>query len=163
MSGKRLIRFRSGIDLQAERAKAGFTQNQLADKAGVHVQTIRYWEGQKHREDLGGMFSTALNRIADAMDISPLYEDYAVRSDNERLSIEMFEWLGLSWLYDKPKPKPKRHCSADLSNGRKCRKSPVATSWRCAQHGGLSTGPKTPAGIERIKQAQYKRWHSQYC
>jgi len=163
MSGKRSIRFRSGIDLQAERAKSGFTQKQLAEKSGMHVHTIRYWEAKKDQESNGGMFSTALNRMADAMDIPPLYEDYAVRSDKERLSKEMLEWLGLSWLHEKPKPARKRHCGAGLSGGCKCRKSPVKTGYRCAQHGGLSTGPKTPAGIERIKQAQYKRWHSPHC
>jgi hypothetical protein len=31
---------------------------------------------------------------------------------------------------------------------------------RCRLHGGLSTGPKTPAGIERIRQAVTK--HGRY-
>jgi hypothetical protein len=30
---------------------------------------------------------------------------------------------------------------------------------RCRLHGGLSTGPKTPEGRERIAAAQRKRWH----
>ncbi len=86
MSGKQSIRFLSGTDLQAERSAAGLTQQQLADKAGVHVQTVRYWEGQKHREENGGMFSTALDRMADAMDIPPLFEGYAIRRDKVPLS-----------------------------------------------------------------------------
>ena len=31
---------------------------------------------------------------------------------------------------------------------------------RCRMHGGLSTGPKTPEGIERIRRAQLK--HGRY-
>ncbi len=37
-------------------------------------------------------------------------------------------------------------CGAKLPNGRTCTKEPVGPSGRCAQHGGLSTGPKTQEG-----------------
>jgi hypothetical protein len=32
----------------------------------------------------------------------------------------------------------------------------MKTNGRCREHGGLSTGPKTPEGIERIRQSRTK-------
>jgi hypothetical protein len=32
----------------------------------------------------------------------------------------------------------------------------MRTNGRCRVHGGLSTGPKTPEGIERIRQSRTK-------
>ena len=37
-------------------------------------------------------------------------------------------------------------CGAKLPEGSLCQKKPVGPSGRCAQHGGLSTGPKTQDG-----------------
>jgi hypothetical protein len=31
-------------------------------------------------------------------------------------------------------------------------------SKRCRNHGGLSTGPRTSEGIERIREANTRRW-----
>lgn len=40
-------------------------------------------------------------------------------------------------------------CGAKLPNGKFCQKKPIEGKKRCAQHGGLSTGPKTPEGKEK--------------
>lgn len=69
MDGKRLVRFRCGLQLQVLRVRAGLTQQQLADVAGVHVQTVKFWEGQKHRELNGGLFGNAINRMAFLMEV----------------------------------------------------------------------------------------------
>ena len=153
---KKLIRFQSNISLQAERARAGLTQQELANKAKVHVQTVRYWEGQKNREDLGGMYSVAINKIADALN-TPLYAyDYAYGPD-ERMSKEMAEAFGLGFLFHKPSRKFPNNCGAMQGQ---CRKRAIQGSQRCKQHGGLSTGAKTKAGLERIRQGQLRRWNS---
>jgi hypothetical protein len=46
-------------------------------------------------------------------------------------------------------------CGAWTRRGTPCR-CPAMPNGRCRLHGGLSTGPKTAAGIERIRQAVTK-------
>jgi hypothetical protein len=41
------------------------------------------------------------------------------------------------------------------SNGLPCRVHPMANG-RCHKHGGASTGPRTPEGLARCRQAQWK-------
>lgn len=154
------IRFLSGIDLQAERARAGLTQKALARRAGCSVQSVKYWEGQKRREDFGGLYGGVIDKLADALGLDPLGKAYAC-GENQRPSREMAKWLGLEWLYQKPGPRVVRHCGARLPNGSSCRKSPIPGKQRCAQHGGRSTGPKTEAGKQAIREAQSRRWHGE--
>lgn len=49
-------------------------------------------------------------------------------------------------------------CGAKTRKGEPCRAKPVPGRTRCRNHGGLSTGAKTEAGREKIRQAQIKRW-----
>lgn len=150
------IWFLSHIDLQAERARAGLTQKELARMSGIHVQTVKYWEGQKEREGQGGFFSSACEKMAKAMELDPI--EGAVATYLRRPpSRDILEQLGLVWLYEKPKIRH-RHCDARLPKGTKCRKSPIKGKRRCAQHGGFSTGPKTEAGKLAISKAQHLRW-----
>ena len=51
-------------------------------------------------------------------------------------------------------------CGAKNRRGTGCQ-CPAMPNGRCRLHGGLSTGPKTPEGIERIKQAVTK--HGAYA
>jgi hypothetical protein len=48
-------------------------------------------------------------------------------------------------------------CSAMTRRGTPCARTALANG-RCANHGGLSSGPKTAAGRARIAKAQRKRW-----
>lgn len=50
-------------------------------------------------------------------------------------------------------------CRAKTRRGTLCQ-CPAMKNGRCRLHGGLSTGPKTAAGIERIRIAQTK--HGNY-
>ena len=50
-------------------------------------------------------------------------------------------------------------CGAKNRQGNPCQ-CPAMKSRRCRLHGGLSTGPKTPEGIERIRKARTK--HGRY-
>jgi hypothetical protein len=47
------------------------------------------------------------------------------------------------------------HCGAKTRSGAPC-KCRAMPNGRCRLHGGLSTGAKTAAGIERIRQARMK-------
>ena len=42
-------------------------------------------------------------------------------------------------------------------DGHPCKRKALANG-RCPNHGGMSTGPKTPEGRARISQAQKARW-----
>jgi hypothetical protein len=50
-------------------------------------------------------------------------------------------------------------CGAKNRRGLPCQ-CPAMANGRCRLHGGLSTGPKTPEGIERIRRAVTK--HGNY-
>ncbi len=58
-----------------------------------------------------------------------------------------------------PLPKSKRPlCGARTRSDRPCKAHLVPGKRRCRLHGGLSTGPKSQEGCERIAQAQRQRW-----
>jgi hypothetical protein len=48
-----------------------------------------------------------------------------------------------------------QRCGAKTRRGSEC-KCPAMANGRCRLHGGLSTGPKTADGIERIRRAVTK-------
>lgn len=49
-------------------------------------------------------------------------------------------------------------CGAKTRKGEPCDEPVVPGKRRCRSHGGLSTGPKTEEGRERIREAQKRRW-----
>ena len=49
-------------------------------------------------------------------------------------------------------------CGAMTRKGQPCRMLSVPGRRRCKLHGGLSTGPRTAEGRERIAEAQRRRW-----
>jgi hypothetical protein len=50
-------------------------------------------------------------------------------------------------------------CGAKTRKGTACR-SAAMPNGRCRMHGGMSTGPRTPEGIERIRASRTK--HGRY-
>jgi len=50
-------------------------------------------------------------------------------------------------------------CGAKTRKGMPCQ-SPAMPNGRCRMHGGASTGPRTPEGLERCRLANWK--HGQY-
>jgi hypothetical protein len=62
------------------------------------------------------------------------------------------------WLKnDNPPGDPNRapRCGAKTRRGKKCR-APAMRNGRCRMHGGGSTGPRTPEGLERSQRANWK-------
>ncbi|WP_368373166.1 HGGxSTG domain-containing protein [Roseovarius sp. THAF9] len=49
-------------------------------------------------------------------------------------------------------------CGAKSKTGELCEEPVVAGKRRCRIHGGLSTGPKTKEGRERVRAVQHERW-----
>lgn len=70
----------------------------------------------------------------------------------------------IGWLKNGNRPgrfTDARRCGARTrSSGRPCQMPAVHGKRRCRLHGGLSTGPKTPAGLERSRRARWK--HGRY-
>jgi hypothetical protein len=46
-------------------------------------------------------------------------------------------------------------CGARSRSGQPCN-SPAMANGRCRMHGGMSTGPRTPEGLERSRKANWK-------
>jgi hypothetical protein len=46
-------------------------------------------------------------------------------------------------------------CGAKTRRGTACQ-GPAMTNGRCRMHGGQSTGPRTPEGLERSRRARWK-------
>ena len=49
-------------------------------------------------------------------------------------------------------------CGARRRDGETCRGAAMANG-RCRMHGGPSTGPRTPAGLERSRRSNWKHGH----
>ena len=49
-------------------------------------------------------------------------------------------------------------CGAKCRSGEPCKARQMPGRKRCRNHGGLSTGPKTREGMQRIKEANSERW-----
>jgi hypothetical protein len=49
-------------------------------------------------------------------------------------------------------------CGAKTRRGTPC-KAPAMANGRCRMHGGKSTGPRTPEGLERSRKANWKHGH----
>ncbi|MBV9470708.1 MAG: hypothetical protein JO316_15660 [Abitibacteriaceae bacterium] len=70
------------------------------------------------------------------------------------------------WNFVKPIPPPKLpkllkserpFCGARCRDGHSCRARVVEDRRRCRMHGGLSTGPRSEAGRERIRESNRRR------
>ena len=78
------------------------------------------------------------------------------------------------WVWERPIPsdraflkmvasylhKYRSKCGAKTKHhgGRPCQAKVIPGKTRCKWHGGMSTGPRTPEGRERCRQAVLKRW-----
>ena len=67
--------------------------------------------------------------------------------------------MGFKYFAETDVPKGERpQCGAKTRSGKLCKAKVVQGRKKCRMHGGLSTGPKTAEGIERIREAQKRRW-----
>jgi hypothetical protein len=70
----------------------------------------------------------------------------------------------LRLLVPKERPKPdsaRKLCGASArSTGKPCQAPGKGRGGRCKLHGGMSTGPKTEQGRQRLREAMRRRWLS---
>lgn len=130
------LAFSSLDELKAMRKAAGWTQRELAERAGVHVQTVKYWEREQFTVGrMPNLFAAA-------------FEAAEARNAAFFLSVQ------------EGKTSDGAQCGARTRQDTRCRQKPAPGKCRCRFHGGRSTGPKTEEGRETIARAQRRRWVS---
>ena len=129
--------------LREARRALGWTQKALADQAGTHYQTTKYWERQA-----GPIAGYAVDRFKVALMAAGYV--FAPSPLDAGLNVGKPKRL-------RPLMLPKL-CGAKNRKGNACRCLAISGKARCKFHGGLSTGPKSAEGKERIAQAQRLRW-----
>jgi hypothetical protein len=91
--------------------------------------------------------------------VSPTVGESAAKgdeSDGQGLTSER-----ASRFFGVPKSKHDRsRCGALTRRGTPCVAQGNGKGGRCRNHGGLSTGPRTPEGKQRIAATQRKRWET---
>lgn len=132
--------FASADELQRYRTAAGWSQATLAEKSGVHVQTVKYHERQKGR--IGGW---APQRFREA------FENAGITAPKTPCKVAFLSAENSSNL-------TRPMCGAKTRKGTPCKARPIPGRARCKLHGGCSTGPKTAEGRARIVAAQRARW-----
>jgi hypothetical protein len=170
----------SGAQIRAARALLGWRRAELAKAAGLHRNAIAYWEAKTAIP--AGAYSepVACRRIREALRNAGVevlsHPCVSIRLCRKtKFCTSTRERARARHGVIKPKPdhgrhvasktvpatfverSPTRRCGANTRLGRPCIRKPLANG-RCANHGGLSTGPKTEAGRQRISQAQKRRW-----
>ena len=150
--------FRDAAHLRASIKKAGWTNAALARQARVDRTTVAYW--LRKQGPLKGCAPNAFRKafLAAGVDIGPDLE-----SPTQPTQTDPFAWVE-ELIQRKLESERARLafkaicCGAIRTNGKPCPAKPVAGKKRCRFHGGMSTGPRTPEGRQRIAEAQRLRW-----
>ncbi|WP_376873307.1 HGGxSTG domain-containing protein [Albirhodobacter sp. R86504] len=136
----------TGAELAALRRAASLSQTDLGRLAGLGRQTVSYWE-RKPKVDLR---AHALRQIGMILALPP--PNRPIR----KLWAQAFEEPPLRLIG--PLTGQRVRCGAKTRKGTPCAAMSLPNKRRCKFHGGMSTGPKTQEGRDRIAQAQRDRW-----
>lgn len=147
----------TGKALAERRMAAGYTQTDLARLVGCGRHAVSYWETKTALSLRWGV----PNKIAEQLGIplpsrNPTANPTACRIFSTVRARANHGVLAPS--SGNPVTSRSPHCSAKTRAGHPCKRRPEPGRKRCPNHGGKSTGPKTPEGRERIAEAQRKRW-----
>ncbi|WBU52074.1 helix-turn-helix transcriptional regulator [Paracoccus sp. SCSIO 75233] len=156
-----------GLDLKARRQAKGWTQRQLAKAAGIGRTAVQYWEGKLQINPHGW----AVECMADALrwDLAQFRHNNARARDGVLSKRAAMPEVGFfARLMAEQARRAEREaeraatrrviCGAKTRKGTPCRMKSEPGKNRCKFHGGKSTGARTPEGIERIREAQRRRW-----
>ena len=155
----------SGRELAARRKAEGLTQVELAQRAEVGRSAVQYWEAKQAIDPR----SWAVVRMASALrwSLSAWSTNHYAHAggwgnrpdpheDADAKAAVLFE----AWKAREAQRAATRRvvCGAQNRKGTPCRNKSEPGRQRCKFHGGMSTGARTPEGIERIREAQKRRW-----
>lgn len=160
----------TGSDIRKARKAAGLTQRRLADLAGLHVNSVKRLE--RFRRVLRSSFHALERCQAHLPTLSPVGR-FLTPWVPAGASFTGFSWQQGQFsdagknarpqhgVIEKPAWRPRKadrpRCGAKTRKGSPCQ-APARENGRCRMHGGLSTGAKTEAGRQRIREAQHRRW-----
>lgn len=125
----------TGAGLRYYRKAARLTQADLAELADTGRHAVQYWEARPVLDRKGWAVSRMIEALA----------AYVAKHDIQRPVVL--------------RPGQRVICGAKTRKGTPCRCKSEPGKRRCKFHGGMSTGPKTPEGRQRIAEAQRRRWH----
>ena len=151
----------TGAELAAIRKAAGLSQTELAQRAGIGRHAVSYWEC-KAEVDLRAW---AIARMRQALTL-PEYvrpqrqPSHAVWADTlARMDADIDQRFAEAEKREAARAAKRRvRCKAKTRKGTPCRMLSEPGKRRCKFHGGMSTGARTPEGMERIREAQRRRW-----
>ncbi|MCU9846693.1 helix-turn-helix domain-containing protein [Defluviimonas sp. WL0024] len=149
----------TGDDLKRERLERGWSQRDLARRAGLHHRSVQYWEGQAEIDPL----AHAVQAIARAFGwrISPHHYArvrYGVLDREPELAAIDRYFAGALRRRLRRMVNRRVICGAKTRKGTPCRAKSEPGRKRCRFHGGKSTGPRPSKGVARIAEAQRLRW-----
>ena len=139
----------TGAELAALRRTAQLSQTDLGRLAGIGRQAVSYWECKA----VVDLRAYALRKIGAVLSLPPI-----------RTELRAGGGWGLSVPVSLRTPCAKtlrKRCGAKTRKGTPCAAQSLPGKQRCKFHGGMSTGPKTIEGRDRIAQAQRTRWARQ--
>ena len=169
----------TGAQIRAARALLGWTQARLAGSAGLHPNAIAYWEGHDEiptgvwREPvacrrirkslleagveflqlplLGVRLVARHNKVTNTRRRARAHHGVLrpLRPQNCKTSVIPAQAVGAR--------NPATACAAKTRTSKPCVRRAMANG-RCLNHGGLSSGPKSDAGRQRIAEGQKQRW-----
>lgn len=150
----------TGAELAKIRKASGLSQSGLALRAGIGRHAVSYWEN-KAEVDLN---SWAVRKIGEVVPLPYFATPIRTRtgwgvSSHEAFTASIEAKLSAAFERSAARAAKRRvRCGAKTRKGDPCRCLSEPGKRRCKFHGGRSTGPKTPEGIERIREAQRRRW-----
>lgn len=159
----------TGQDVKRARSVAGLTQIRLAERAGLHVNSVKRLERRRRRILCSSWH--ALGRCAAHLPALPPIErrwgaDRAPPTMTSPRKAEQFSDANAGarpqhGVKAKPAWRPRKadrpRCGAKTRKGSPCQ-APARANGRCRMHGGLSTGARTEEGRQKIREAQLRRW-----
>jgi transcriptional regulator with XRE-family HTH domain len=160
----------TGEELRQARRAARLSRRALAALAGLHPDSVRYWE-RKPRLDLHGHAPARMLKalgLGDLLRRSSFSAQYARGRaetagefpNNTRARDRLLHALEAIPCAREARQLvgPWKRCGARTRKGTPCRAKALPRKTRCKFHGGASTGPRTAKGRARVSEAQRKRW-----
>lgn len=157
----------TGAALRATRKAAGLTQRALAERAGVSREAVQYWEA-KDTVPLKWGAPRSFANVLELPTLADLFPHYAraggwgdTQRREERAGIDAWVEAQMALFRERKAQREARRrvvCGAKTRKGGECRNKSEAGRKRCKFHGGKSTGARTAEGLERIAEAQRRRW-----